>query len=48
MTLIQALLRRVVSQPTPGALKSPTPLQPELFKSVSGGEGETQSPYRSW
>jgi hypothetical protein len=49
MTLIQTLLRRLPSQSAEVAVKSPVPLQPELLKSVSGGNGGgTQSPRNGW
>lgn len=52
MTLFQNLLRRLSpqqpSQPAPKA-PTPVPLQPELLKSVSGGNGgSTDSPRNVW
>lgn len=47
MTLIQNLFRRLSSQPA-AAPKSPVPLQPEQLKAVSGGTGESSSPFHRW
>ncbi len=50
MTLIQSLLRRLISQQAAaGAGTSPVALQPELLKAVSGGGGDgTESPRSGW
>lgn len=50
MNLLQVLLRLISSQPVAPAAKSPVALQPELLKSVSGGDGSsgTMAPRSSW
>jgi hypothetical protein len=48
MNLLQALLRLISSQTVAPVAKSPVALQPELLKSVSGGDGGTTAPRSSW
>ena len=52
MTLIQTLLRRLLTQPSFSvAAKGPVPLQADLMKAVAGGGGggdEIDSPRGSW